>query len=89
MCNDRITALEVTGRAGKCLTVPVYFPASEYEDDEVEEMYGLIEEIHEKDGKDATNSIIMRDRNSVVGDESHIETFLDHVGSEGEIRELR
>ena len=71
------------------MTVPVYFPASEYEDDEVEEMYGLIEEIHEKDGKDATNSIIMRDRNSVVGDESHIETFLDHVGSEGEIRELR
>ena len=45
-------------------------PSSEHEDDEVEELHGIIEEILEENGKDDTNTIIMGDWNSVVGDES-------------------
>jgi hypothetical protein len=44
---------------------------SEYEDDEVEELYDIIEEIFEEDRKGETNTIIMGDWNSVVGDEAH------------------
>jgi hypothetical protein len=46
-------------------------PTSEHEDDEVEELYGVIEEILEEDGKGNTNTIIMGDWNSVVGDEPY------------------
>jgi hypothetical protein len=37
----------------------------------VEELYGIIEEILEEDGKGNTNTIIMVDWNSVVGDKSY------------------
>jgi len=47
-------------------------PTSEHEDDEVEELYDVNEEILEEDGKGDTNTIIMGDWNSVVGDESHM-----------------
>jgi endonuclease/exonuclease/phosphatase family metal-dependent hydrolase len=46
-------------------------PTSEHEDDEVEELYGVIEEMLEEDGKGNTNTIIMGDWNSVVGDEPY------------------
>jgi hypothetical protein len=46
-------------------------PTSEDEDDEVEELYGVIEEILEEDGKGNTKAIIMGDWNSVVGDEPY------------------
>ena len=46
-------------------------PTSEYEDDEVEKLYDTIEEILEEDGKGDTNSIILRDWNSIVGEESY------------------
>ena len=36
-------------------------PTSEYEDDEVENLYDTIEEILEEDGKGDTNSIIPGD----------------------------
>ena len=49
----------------------VYMPTSEYEDDEVEKLYDTTEEILEEDGKDDTNSIILGDWNSVVGEESY------------------
>jgi hypothetical protein len=49
----------------------VYIPISKYEDDEIENLYGIIEEILEEDGKGDTNTIIMGDWNSVVGDESY------------------
>jgi hypothetical protein len=42
----------------------------EYED-EVEELYNIIEEILEEDGKGEINTIIMGDWNSVVGDKSY------------------
>jgi hypothetical protein len=49
-------------------------PTSEYEDDEVEELCNVIEEILEEDGKGKTNTIIMGDWNSVVGDKAHHNT---------------
>jgi exonuclease III len=59
--------------------MPVYMPTSEHEDDEVEELYSIIEEILEEDGKGNTNTMIMGDWNSVVGDEPDIGTLLDHM----------
>jgi hypothetical protein len=45
----------------------------------VEELYDIIEEILEDDGKRDTNSIIMRDWNIVVGHE----TYRNTVGTHG------
>ena len=56
----------------------VYMPTSEYEDDEVEKLYDTIEEILEEDGKFDTNSIILGDWNSVVGEESY-KNIVDHM----------
>jgi exonuclease III len=53
------------------LRMQMYMPTSEHEDDEVEEFYDIIENILEEDGKGDTNTIIMGDWNSVVGDESY------------------
>jgi hypothetical protein len=49
----------------------VYVLTSEHEDDEAEELYDIIEEILEDDGKGDTVTIIMGEWNSVVGDESY------------------
>jgi accessory colonization factor AcfC len=49
-------------------------PIAEYEDDEVEELYDIIKEILVEDGKGATNTIIMGDWNSVVGNKAHHNT---------------
>jgi exonuclease III len=46
-------------------------PTSDYEDEEVEELYDRIEDILEEDGKDDTNTIIMGDWKSIVGDKSN------------------
>jgi hypothetical protein len=46
-------------------------PISEYENDEVEELYDIIVEILGEDGKGDTNTIILGDWNSVVGEESY------------------
>jgi diphthamide synthase (EF-2-diphthine--ammonia ligase) len=64
----------------------VYTPTSEYEDDEVEELYDIIEEILEEDGKGETNAIIMGD---VWLEIKHITTLLDHMDWEGGIREVK
>jgi hypothetical protein len=63
-------------------------PASEYEDDEVEELCDTIEEILEEDGKCDNNTIIMGDRNSVVGGKAH-HNILDYMDWEGGIREVK
>jgi len=68
--NDRIIAIKVQAEPINILMIQVYMPTSEHEDDEVEELYGIIEEILEEDGKGNTNAIIMGDWSSVVGDES-------------------
>ena len=57
----------------------VYMATSEYEDDEVEKLYDTTEEILEEDGQGDTNSIILGDWNSVVGDKS----YRNIVGSYG------
>ena len=57
----------------------VYMPTSEHEDDEVEELCDINEEILQEDGNGDTNTIIMEDWNSVVGNES----YRNIVGSHG------
>jgi len=77
--NDRIIAIKLQAEPINILRMQVYVPTSEHEDDKVEELYGVIEEIFEEDGKCNTNTIIMGDWNSVVGDE----LFRDIVGPHG------
>ena len=50
-------------------------PTLEHEADEMEELFDTNDEILEEDD---TNTIIMGDWNSVVGD-NHITTLLDHM----------
>ena len=70
VCNDRIIAIKLKTEPLSILFMQVYMPTSEDEDDEVEKLYDTIEEILEEDGKGDTNSIILGDWKSVVGDES-------------------
>jgi exonuclease III len=67
--NDRNIAIKLQAEPINILMIQVYMPTSEHEDDKVEELYGVIEEILEEDGKGNKNTIIMGDWNSVVGDE--------------------
>jgi hypothetical protein len=69
--NDRIIDIKLQAEPINILMNQVYMPTSEHEDDEVEELYGVIEEILDEDGKGNTNSIIMEDWNSNVGDETY------------------
>jgi len=69
--NDRIIAINLQAEPINILMIQVYMPTSEHEDDEVEELCGVIEEILEEDGKGNTNTIIMGEWNSVVGDEPY------------------
>ena len=46
-------------------------PKSEYEDVEVEELYCVIEELLEENGKCATDTIMIGDWNRVAGDKSY------------------
>jgi exonuclease III len=69
--NDRIIAIKLQAEPINVLMMQVYMPTSDYEDDEVKEMYDIIEEIREEVGKGDTNTIIMGDWNNVVGDESY------------------
>ena len=61
VCNDRILSIKLKAEPVSILIMQVYMPTSEYEDDEVEKLYGTIEEILEEDGKVDTNSIILGD----------------------------
>jgi exonuclease III len=79
VCNDRIIDLKLKVELADILIMEVYVPTSEYEDDEVEKLYDTIEEILEEDGKGDTNSIILGDWKSIVGDES----YWNIVGSHG------
>jgi len=69
--NDRITAIKLQAESINILTMQVYMPTSEREDDEVEEFCDVNEEILEEDGKGDTNTIILGDWNSFVGEESY------------------
>jgi exonuclease III len=59
--NDRIIAIKLEAEPINILMMQVYLPTSEQEDNEVELLYGVIEEILEENGKDYTNTIIMGD----------------------------
>ena len=68
---DRIIATKLQPEPISILMIQVHMPTLEHEDDEVEELYDTTEEILEEDGKGDTNTIIMGEQNSVVGDESY------------------
>jgi len=59
--DDRIIAIKLKAEPINILMMQVYMPTSEHEDDEVEELYDIIVQILEEDGKCATNTIIMGD----------------------------
>jgi hypothetical protein len=61
VCNDKNIALTIKAEPVIILSVQVYMPISECEDDEVEEVYNIIAEILEDVGKGETNNIIMGD----------------------------
>ena len=69
--HTQIIAIKLQAEPINILMIQVYMPTSEHENDEVEELYGVIEEILEKDGRGNTNTIIMGDWNSAVGDEPY------------------
>ena len=69
--NDRIIAIKLQAEPISILMIQVYMQTLEDEDDEVEELYDIIEEILEEKGKVDTNTIIMGEWNSVVRDESY------------------
>jgi hypothetical protein len=69
--NDRIFAIKLQAEPINILLMQVDMPTSEHEDDEMEELYDVNEEILKEDGKVDTNSIIMGEWNSVVGNESY------------------
>ena len=69
--NGRITDIKLQAELINILMMQVYMPTLEHEDDKVEELYDITEKILEEDGKRDTNTIIMGDWNSVVGDESY------------------
>jgi hypothetical protein len=49
--NDRIIAIKLQAEPINILMLQVYLSTLEHEDDEVEELYGVTEEILEEDGK--------------------------------------
>jgi hypothetical protein len=69
-CSYRIIAVKLKAEQGNILITQVYMPTSECEE-EVEELYDIIEEILKEDGKGKTNTFIMGVWNSVVGDKAH------------------
>jgi exonuclease III len=59
--SDRLIAIKLQAEPVSILIVQVHMPTLDYEDDEVEELYDVIEEILEEAGKGVTNTIIMGD----------------------------
>jgi hypothetical protein len=82
--SDRIIAVKLKAEPVSILIVQVYMPTSEYEDDEVEELYDIIEEILEEDGRGKKNTI-----GTVWFEIKHITTLLNHMNWEGSIREVK
>jgi len=69
--NDRIIAFKLQAEPINILMMQVHKSTLEHEDDEVEELYDIIQKILEEDGRDDTNTFIMGDWNNFVGDESY------------------
>jgi hypothetical protein len=75
--SDRIIAVKLKAEPVSILIVQVYMSTSEYEDDELEELYDIMEDILEEDGRGATNVWL------------EIKTLLDHMDWEGGIRDVK
>jgi exonuclease III len=88
VCDDKIIAPNLKAEPVNIFIVQVYMPTSEYEDNKVEEFYDIIEEILEEDRKGETNTIIMRDWNSVIGGKSDRNTVGPHARKR-ETREVK
>jgi hypothetical protein len=84
VCNARITALKIKADSIRVFLVQVYMPAPEYEHDKVEVLYDITEDTLEEDGKDETNTIIMRDP---VSPSLSTSATNDSMSREGRIRE--
>jgi exonuclease III len=84
VCNDRLVAVKINAEPVNVSIAQVYMPTSDYEDEEVEELHDRIEDILEENGKDYTNTIIMGDWNSIVGDK-----FVDHMDWGRETKETK
>jgi hypothetical protein len=54
VCSDRIIAVKLKAEPARTLIVQVYMSTSEYEDEEVEQLYDMTEELREEDGKGET-----------------------------------
>jgi exonuclease III len=76
--NDRRFAIKLEAEPKNILIMQLYIPTAEYEDYEMEKLYDISEEVLEEDGKGKTNTIIMGEWNSVVGDESYRNTVGPH-----------
>ena len=86
--NDRIITIKLQAEPINILMMQVYMPTSEDEDDEVEYLYGIIEEILKDHGKCDTNTIIMGDWNS-VGHKSYKNIVRPHgLGRKNHRRQL-
>jgi exonuclease III len=70
VCNDWIIALKIKAEPVSILLVQVCMPTSEYEDDEVEELYDILKKFLKR-MESQTNNIIMGDLNSMIGGESY------------------
>jgi len=71
--NDRIIAITLQAKPINILIMQAYMPTSELEDDEVEELYDIIEGILEEEGKGDINTIIMVDWNVLL--------VINHIGT--------
>jgi exonuclease III len=76
--NSRIVVVTSQAEPINILIMQVYMPTSEYEDDEVETLYAILEEILEEDGKGDTNTIIMGS-GIVLLEMNHTGKLLDHM----------
>jgi exonuclease III len=71
VCKDRIVAVKLNAEPVNILIVQVYMSTSDYDDEKLEELYDRIEDILQEDGEGDTNTIIMVDWKSFVGDKSN------------------
>jgi len=72
--------VHLRGKQTDVLIIEVYMPASDYSDNDVEDVYEKIEDILNAATKSKDYSLIMGDWNAVVG-ESKEERYVGHYGS--------
>ena len=76
--SDRLIMIKINAKPVDVVLIQVYMPTTEYEDEEIEEMYEQIENIINKQKED-DNIIVRGDFNAVVG-EGRDEKIIDKFG---------